>query len=283
MPRIARTEILQRLRAKIASGQPIVGGGAGTGLSAKCEEAGGIDLIVIYNSGRYRMAGRGSLAGVLAYGNANDIVVEMAREVLPVVRHTPVLAGVNGTDPFMLTDRFLRELGDLGFSGVQNFPTVGLIDGTFRANLEETGMGYGLEVEMIGRARTLDLLTTPYVFSESNATDMARAGADVVVCHLGLTTGGAIGAATALTLADCVPRIDAWAAAAIAVNPNVIVLCHGGPIAMPADAEYILQHCPQCHGFYGASSMERLPTETALTEQTRRFVAISRKSPLAAE
>jgi predicted TIM-barrel enzyme len=283
MPRIARTEILQRLRAKIASGQPIVGGGAGTGLSAKCEEAGGIDLIVIYNSGRYRMAGRGSLAGVLAYGNANDIVVEMAREVLPVVRHTPVLAGVNGTDPFMLTDRFLRELGDLGFSGVQNFPTVGLIDGTFRANLEETGMGYGLEVEMIGRARAQDLLTTPYVFSESNATDMARAGADVVVCHLGLTTGGAIGAATALTLADCVPRIDAWAAAALAVNPNIIVLCHGGPIAMPADAEYILQHCPQCHGFYGASSMERLPTETALTEQTRRFVAISRQAPLGTE
>jgi predicted TIM-barrel enzyme len=283
MPRIARTEILQRLRAKIASGQPIVGGGAGTGLSAKCEEAGGIDLIVIYNSGRYRMAGRGSLAGVLAYGNANDIVVEMAREVLPVVRHTPVLAGVNGTDPFMLTDRFLRELGDLGFSGVQNFPTVGLIDGTFRANLEETGMGYGLEVEMIGRARAQDLLTTPYVFSESNATDMARAGADVVVCHLGLTTGGAIGAATALTLADCVPRIDAWAAAALAVNPNIIVLCHGGPIAMPADAEYILKHCPQCHGFYGASSMERLPTETALTEQTRRFVAISRQAPLATE
>jgi predicted TIM-barrel enzyme len=276
MPRIARTEILQRLRAKIASGQPIVGGGAGTGLSAKCEEAGGIDLIVIYNSGRYRMAGRGSLAGVLAYGNANDIVVEMAREVLPVVRHTPVLAGVNGTDPFMLTDRFLRELGDLGFSGVQNFPTVGLIDGTFRANLEETGMGYGLEVEMIGRARAQDLLTTPYVFSESNATDMARAGADVVVCHLGLTTGGAIGAATALTLADCVPRIDAWAAAALAVNPNIIVLCHGGPIAMPADAEYILQHCPQCHGFYGASSMERLPAEVALTEQTRKFKRISR-------
>jgi predicted TIM-barrel enzyme len=283
MPRIARTEILQRLRAKIARGQPIVGGGAGTGLSAKCEEAGGIDLIVIYNSGRYRMAGRGSLAGVLAYGNANEIVVEMAREVLPVVRHTPVLAGVNGTDPFMLTDRFLRELGDLGFSGVQNFPTVGLIDGTFRANLEETGMGYGLEVEMIGRARALDLLTTPYVFSEINATEMARAGADVVVCHLGLTTGGAIGAETALTLADCVPRIDAWAAAARAANPDVIVLCHGGPIAMPADAEYILQHCPQCHGFYGASSMERLPTETALTEQTRRFVAISRQSPRTAE
>jgi predicted TIM-barrel enzyme len=283
MPRIARTEILQRLRAKIARGQPIVGGGAGTGLSAKCEEAGGIDLIVIYNSGRYRMAGRGSLAGVLAYGNANEIVVEMAREVLPVVRHTPVLAGVNGTDPFMLTDRFLRELGELGFSGVQNFPTVGLIDGTFRANLEETGMGYGLEIEMIGRAHTLDLLTTPYVFSESNATEMARAGADVVVCHLGLTTGGAIGAETALTLDDCVPRIDAWAAAALAVNPDLIVLCHGGPIAMPADAEYILQRCRQCHGFYGASSMERLPTETALTEQTRRFVAISRRASPAAK
>jgi predicted TIM-barrel enzyme len=283
MPRIARTEILQRLRAKIARGQPIVGGGAGTGLSAKCEEAGGIDLIVIYNSGRYRMAGRGSLAGVLAYGNANEIVVDMAREVLPVVRHTPVLAGVNGTDPFMLTDRFLRELGDLGFSGVQNFPTVGLIDGTFRANLEETGMGYALEVEMISRARAQDLLTTPYVFSERNATEMARAGADVVVCHLGLTTGGSIGAETALTLADCVARIDAWAAAALAVNPDVIVLCHGGPIAMPADAEYILQRCRQCHGFYGASSMERLPTETALTEQTRRFVAISRQAPRAAE
>jgi len=210
-------------------------------------------------------------------------VVDMAREVLPVVRHTPVLAGVNGTDPFMLTDRFLRELGDLGFSGVQNFPTVGLIDGTFRANLEETGMGYALEVEMISRARAQDLLTTPYVFSERNATEMARAGADVVVCHLGLTTGGSIGAETALTLADCVARIDAWAAAALAVNPDVIVLCHGGPIAMPADAEYILQRCRQCHGFYGASSMERLPTETALTEQTRRFVAISRQAPRAAE
>jgi predicted TIM-barrel enzyme len=283
MPRIARTEILQRLRAKIARGQPIVGGGAGTGLSAKCEEAGGIDLIVIYNSGRYRMAGRGSLAGLMAYGNANEIVVEMAREVLPVVRKTPVLAGVNGTDPFLLTDHFLRQLGDLGFSGVQNFPTVGLIDGTFRANLEETGMGYGLEVEMIGQARALDLLTTPYVFSENDAVAMARAGADIVVCHLGLTTGGAIGAETALTLADCVARINAWSAAAIAVNPDVIVLCHGGPIAMPDDAEYILQRCPQCHGFYGASSMERLPTETALTEQTRRFVAISRSTPLAAE
>jgi predicted TIM-barrel enzyme len=283
MPRIARTEILQRLRAKIARGQPIVGGGAGTGLSAKCEEAGGIDLIVIYNSGRYRMAGRGSLAGLMAYGNANEIVVEMAREVLPVVQRTPVLAGVNGTDPFMLTDHFLRQLGELGFSGVQNFPTVGLIDGTFRANLEETGMGYGLEVEMIAKARAVDLLTTPYVFSGDDAIAMTRAGADVVVCHLGLTTGGAIGAETALTLEDCVAHINAWSAAALAVNPEVIVLCHGGPIAMPSDAEYILQRCRQCHGFYGASSMERLPAETALTEQTRRFVAIPRSTPLAAE
>ena len=276
MARIPRTRILERLRAKIARGEPIVGGGAGTGLSAKCEEAGGIDLIVIYNSGRYRMAGRGSLAGLLAYGNANEIVVEMAREVLPLVRDTPVLAGVNGTDPFMLTDRFLREIADLGFSGVQNFPTVGLIDGTFRANLEETGMGYGLEVEMIGRAVALDLLTTPYVFSEADARAMAQAGADVIVCHLGLTTGGAIGAETTLTLADCVERIRAWGAAARAVRPEVIVLCHGGPIAQPEDAAWVLARCPDCHGFYGASSMERLPTEQALTEQTRRFVAIRR-------
>jgi predicted TIM-barrel enzyme len=274
--RIPRDKILERLRAKIARGQPIVGGGAGTGLSAKCEEAGGIDLIVIYNSGRYRMAGRGSLAGLLAYGNANQIVVEMAREVLPVVKHTPVLAGVNGTDPFMLREPFLRQLAELGFSGVQNFPTVGLIDGTFRANLEETGMGYALEVEMIAAARALDLLTTPYVFGESDAAEMARAGADVIVCHLGLTTGGAIGAHTALSLADCVPRINAWADAALRVKPDAIVLCHGGPIATPADAEYILRHCPRCHGFYGASSMERLPTETALTERTRQFVAIAR-------
>lgn len=276
MPRIARQTILDRLRAKVAAGTPIIGGGAGTGLSAKCEEAGGIDLIVIYNSGRYRMAGRGSLAGLLAYGNANEIVCDMAREVLPVVKHTPVLAGVNGTDPFMIPDTFLRRLVDLGFSGVQNFPTVGLIDGTFRANLEETGMGYGLEVETIARARALDLLTTPYVFSEQNARDMAAAGADIVVCHLGLTTGGTIGAETALTLADCVAPINAWAAAARSVKPDVIVLCHGGPIATPDDARYILRQCPDCHGFYGASSMERLPTEVALTETTRRFVAITR-------
>jgi predicted TIM-barrel enzyme len=276
MARISREQILETLRVKIAQGRPIVGGGAGTGLSARCEEAGGIDLIVIYNSGRYRMAGRGSLAGLLAYGNANEIVVEMAREVLPVVQHTPVLAGVNGTDPFMLREPFLRRLADLGFSGIQNFPTVGLIDGVFRANLEETGMGYGHEVDLIRAARGLDLLTTPYVFSEDEAVEMTRAGADIVVCHLGLTTGGAIGARTALTLDDCVPKVNAWAAAALGENPQVIVLCHGGPIAQPADAEYILRNCPDCHGFYGASSMERLPTEHALTEQTRRFVAITR-------
>jgi len=276
MPRIDRTTLLERFRAKIASGLALIGGGAGTGLSAKCEEAGGIDLIVIYNSGRYRMAGRGSLAGMLAYGNANEIVCEMAHEVLPVVRHTPVLAGVNGTDPFMIPDQFLKRLIDLGFSGVQNFPSVGLIDGTFRANLEETGMGYALEVEMIRRARSLDLLTTPYVFCEADAAAMAGAGADLVVCHLGLTTGGAIGAETALTLADGVARIDAWAAAAKAVNPDVIVLCHGGPIATPDDARHVLARCPACHGFYGASSMERLPIEIALTETTRRFTQIQR-------
>jgi predicted TIM-barrel enzyme len=276
MPRIARPTILDALRRKIAARTPIIGGGAGTGLSAKCEEAGGIDLIVIYNSGRYRMAGRGSLAGLLAYGNANDIVCEMAHEVLPVVKHTPVLAGVNGTDPFMIADEFLRRLIGLGFSGIQNFPTVGLIDGTFRANLEETGMGYGLEIDLIARAHTLDLLTTPYVFSEQNARDMAKAGADIVVCHMGLTTGGAIGAATALKLADCVAPINAYAAAAKTVKPDVIVLCHGGPIATPADASWILAHCPDCHGFYGASSMERLPAEVALTETTRRFTQIKR-------
>jgi predicted TIM-barrel enzyme len=275
MPRINRQTLLERFRTKIASGRPLIGGGAGTGLSAKCEEAGGIDLIVIYNSGRYRMAGRGSLAGLMAYGNANEIVCEMAHEVLPVVKHTPVLAGVNGTDPFMIPDQFLQRLISLGFSGVQNFPTVGLIDGNFRANLEETGMSYALEVELIARARALDLLTTPYVFCEADARAMAQAGADIVVCHLGLTTGGAIGAETSMKLADCVAQINAWAAAAKAVNPDVIVLCHGGPIATPEDAQFILQHCPACHGFYGASSMERLPTEVALTETTRRFTQIN--------
>jgi predicted TIM-barrel enzyme len=276
MARIPRQTLLKRFRAKIAAGRPLIGGGAGTGLSAKCEEAGGIDLIVIYNSGRYRMAGRGSLAGLMAYGNANEIVCEMASEVLPVVKHTPVLAGVNGTDPFMITDQFLRRLIDLGFSGIQNFPTVGLIDGTFRANLEETGMSYALEVDLVRAAHAMDLLTTPYVFSEQNARDMAAAGADIVVCHLGLTTGGAIGAETAMKLGDCVAPINAWAAAARAVNPDVIVLCHGGPIATPDDAQDILRQCPCCDGFYGASSMERLPTEVALTDTTRRFTQITR-------
>jgi len=276
MPRIARTTLLERFRAKIAAGRPIIGGGAGTGLSAKCEEAGGIDLIVIYNSGRYRMAGRGSLAGLMAYGNANEIVCEMAHEVLPVVKHTPVLAGINGTDPFMIPDEFFKRLIDLGFSGVQNFPTVGLIDGNFRANLEETGMSYALEVEMMARAHALDLLTTPYVFSADDARAMTEAGADIIVCHLGLTTGGAIGAETALTLDDSIASINTWSAAARAVRPDVIVLCHGGPIATPNDAAQVLTHCPGCHGFYGASSMERLPVETALTENTRRFVEITR-------
>lgn len=274
MPRIARSDILAKLRAMIARGEPIVGGGAGTGLSAKCEEAGGIDLIVIYNSGRYRMAGRGSLAGLMAYGNANAIVVEMAAEVLPVVRHTPVLAGVNGTDPFCLMESFLEDLKRMGFSGVQNFPTVGLIDGTFRANLEETGMSYALEVDMIARANRLDLLTTPYVFSEADAEAMTRAGADIIVCHLGLTTGGAIGAETSLKLADCPAIVDRWAAAARRVRDDVIVLVHGGPVAEPADAEFVLANTRLCQGFYGASSMERLPTERALTEQTKKFKAI---------
>ena len=276
MARISRNDILHRLRGMIARGEPIVGGGAGTGLSAKCEEAGGIDLIVIYNSGRYRMAGRGSLAGLLAYGNANDVVLEMAREVLPVVKSTPVLAGVNGTDPFLVLDDFLRRLGALGFSGVQNCPTVGIIDGQFRQNLEETGMGYAHEVEMIRAARQHDLLTTPYVFNEREASAMAEAGADIVVCHMGLTTGGSIGAETGLKLADCVPLIKAWTAAARRVTPDIIVLCHGGPIATPEDARFILAQCPECNGFYGASSMERLPTEQALVETTRQFKKIKR-------
>jgi predicted TIM-barrel enzyme len=274
MTRPTKPEILARLRTKIAAGRPIIGGGAGTGLSAMAEEAGGIDLIVIYNSGRYRMAGRGSLAGLLAYGNANDIVVEMAHEVLPVVSHTPVLAGVNGTDPFMLPDQFLDKLIALGFAGVQNFPTVGLIDGVFRENLEETGMSYDLEVELIARAAAKGMLTTPYVFSTDDATNMVKAGADIIVCHVGLTTGGAIGAQTAKTLDQCISEIDAWSAAARSVNPDVIVLCHGGPIAMPDDAAYVLARTSLCHGFYGASSMERLPTETAIRDQVVRFVAI---------
>lgn len=281
MPRIARNEILKKFRAMIRRGQPIIGGGAGTGLSAKCEEAGGIDLIVIYNSGRYRMAGRGSLAGLMAYGNANEIVVEMAREVLPVIRNTPVLAGVNGTDPFLIADHFLRRLAELGFSGVQNFPTVGLIDGTFRANLEETGMSYALEVDLIKTANALDLLTTPYVFSADEARAMTRAGADIIVCHMGLTAGGSIGAETGLKLDECVTRVNDWASAARRVRKDVIVLCHGGPIAMPEDAAHIMKNCPDCHGFYGASSMERLPTEVAITEQTRAFKGLVRTDRLA--
>jgi len=277
MAAIARSALLEKFNDMVRRGVPIVGGGAGTGLSAKCEEAGGIDLIVIYNSGRYRMAGRGSLAGLLAYGNANDIVVEMAREVLPVVKQTPVLAGVNGTDPFCHFDHFLDHLKAIGFSGIQNFPTVGIMDGTFRIGLEETGMGFGLEVDLVRLARAKDLLTTPYVFNPEESTAMTQAGADIIVAHMGLTTGGAIGAGTALTLDDCVPRINAIAEAARTVRPDVILLCHGGPIAMPDDAQYIIDHCPGIHGFYGASSMERLPTEIALTEQTRRFKAITRR------
>jgi predicted TIM-barrel enzyme len=275
MPRIERKELLERFRSMIAHKEPIVGAGAGTGLSAKCEEAGGADLIIIYNSGRYRMAGRGSLAGILAYGNANEIVKEMAREVLPVVTRTPVLAGVNGTDPFLLADHFLDELKALGFSGIQNFPTVGLIDGILRKNLEETGMSYGLEVDLIAKARAKDLLTTPYVFNADEAAAMAKAGADIIVVHLGLTTGGSIGAETALKLADCPKLIDAWAEAARKVRKDVIVLCHGGPISSPGDAAYILKAVPGIHGFYGASSMERLPVETALTAQVREFKRIS--------
>jgi predicted TIM-barrel enzyme len=276
MPAIARAEILKRFQKLIDEGKPIIGGGAGTGLSAKCEEAGGIDLIVIYNSGRYRMAGRGSSAGLLAFGNANEIVQDMAREVLPVVRHTPVLAGVNGTDPFLLLEPFLRELKALGFSGVQNFPTIGLFDGTMRTSFEETGMGYGLEVDMIAAAHALDLLTTPYVFNPDEARAMTRAGADIIVAHMGVTTGGSIGATSAKSLDACVAEIDAIAEAARAEREGVLVICHGGPISEPADAAYILAHASGCHGFYGASSMERLPVERAITQQTRDFKAIGR-------
>ena len=271
-----RSELMTRFRAMRDAGTPIIGGGAGTGLSAKCEEAGGIDLIVIYNSGRYRMAGRGSLAGLMPYGDANGVVMEMAGEVLPVVRNTPVLAGVCATDPFRLMDKFLDSVKAAGFSGVQNFPTVGLIDGTFRANLEETGMGYDHEIDMIAMAAEKDMLTTPYVFSEDNAAAMAKAGADIIVVHLGLTTGGSIGAETGVTLEQAPALTDAWAAAALEVNPDAIVLVHGGPVAMPEDAEFVLKNTTNCHSFYGASSMERLPTEIALTEQTAKFKKIGR-------
>ena len=273
----SRTEILNRFRKKIAAGKPIIGGGAGTGISAKFEEAGGIDLIVIYNSGRFRMAGHGSLAGLLPYGDANAIVMEMAAEVLPVVQRTPVLAGVCGTDPMRRMERFLVEVREIGFAGVQNFPTVGLFDGNMRANLEETNFGYGREVEMIRLARQLDLLTTPYVFNPDEAVEMAQAGADILVAHMGLTTAGSIGAQTAKTLDQSVSLIAAIAAAARKVRDDVILLCHGGPIAEPDDAQYVLQRCPAIDGFYGASSMERLPTERAIRAQTEKFTRITRK------
>jgi predicted TIM-barrel enzyme len=277
---VTRQEALARLRAEVEAGTPIIGAGAGTGLSAKCAEAGGADLIIIYNSGRFRMAGRGSLAGLLPYGDANAIVVDMAREVLPVVKETPVLAGVCGTDPFRLLPVFLDELKRIGFGGVQNFPTVGLIDGTFRVGLEETGMGFGLEVDMIRLARERDLLTAPYVFDESEAAEMARAGADVLVPHMGLTTGGAIGAESVKTLDECVALIQAMHDSAKRVNPEIIVLCHGGPIAEPDDAAYVLERTEGVVGFFGASSMERLPTEGAMTDTMRRFKAIrTRKDP----
>jgi predicted TIM-barrel enzyme len=276
VPRIPRSDILSRFHAMKKRGEPIIGAGAGTGISAKVEEKGGADLIVIYNSGRYRMAGRGSLAGMMPFGDANGVVLEMAREVLPVVNSTPVLAGVCGTDPFRQMDVFLEEVIRLGFSGVQNFPTVGLIDGTFRVGLEETGMGYGCEVDMIATARARDLLTTPYVFNPAEAEAMARAGADVLVCHFGLTVGGSIGAETATKLEDCPALTDEMAKAALAVNPDALILVHGGPIAEPADAEYVLKRARHCDGFYGASSMERLPVERALHEQVAKFKAIKR-------
>jgi len=272
---MSRQEILDRFRAQVAAGRPIIGGGAGTGITAKSAEAGGIDLLVIYNSGRFRMAGRGSLSGLLAYGDANAIVMDMAREVLPVVKHTPVLAGVNGTDPFRIMPHFLRQVKEIGFAGVQNFPTVGLIDGVFRANLEETGMGYGLEIDMIRMAREMDLLTSPYVFEPEQAKDMAAAGADILVPHMGLTTSGTIGAQTALTLEQAASKVQELADAAKSVNPDILCLCHGGPIANPEDAQYILDHTEGIVGFYGASSIERFPTEVGIRKQTEDFKAVT--------
>jgi predicted TIM-barrel enzyme len=274
MTDLSRKAILERLREKIARGEAIIGGGAGTGISAKFEEAGGIDLIVIYNSGRYRMAGRGSLAGLLAYGNANQIVKEMAAEVIPVVKRTPVLAGVNGTDPFLMPRLFLKELRELGFAGIQNFPTVGLFDGEFRQSLEETGMGYGLEVAVVALAHTMDLLTTPYVFNPAESKAMTEAGADIVVAHMGCTIGGTIGVKASKSLDDCVRLVGAIVKAAKAVRKDVLCLCHGGPLAEPSDARYIIERVPGVDGFYGASSMERLPVERAITEQIRTFKAI---------
>lgn len=273
---IPRQEIVNRLRSQVEQGRFIVGAGAGTGLSAKCAEAGGVDMIIIYNSGRYRMAGRGSLAGLMPYGDANQIVVEMGSEVLPIVKDTPVLAGVCGTDPFRLMDVYLKQLKEMGFSGVQNFPTVGLIDGTFRQNLEETGMGYSLEVEMIRKAHELDLLTTPYVFNEEDAIAMTKAGADVLVAHVGLTTKGSIGAKTALTLEESADLSQRIYDAGKSINPDILVICHGGPISEPEDVEYVLSKTNGIAGFFGASSVERLPTEIAITEQVRKFKSLSK-------
>jgi predicted TIM-barrel enzyme len=275
MARHDRQTLMQKFQDMVSRRVPIIGGGAGTGISAKCEEAAGIDLIVIYNSGRYRMAGRASSAGLLAYGNANEIVLEMAGEVLPVCKHTPVLAGVNGTDPFIIMPTFLRQLKDLGFAGVQNFPTVGIIDGTFRQSLEETGINFSSEVDMIRQAHELDMLTTPYVFSADEAVEMAKAGADFIVPHMGVTVGGSIGATSAKTLDESVRLIDEWGEAARKVRNDIIVIAHGGPISMPEDVEYVLRHSEHCNGFYGASSMERLPVEIAITEHVRRYKNLS--------
>ena len=275
MPEFERKDLLEKFHDMVRRRVPIIGGGAGTGLSAKCEEAGGIDLIVVYNSGRYRMAGRGSAAGLLAYGNANEIVKQMALEVLPVVKKTPVLAGVNGTDPFLLMPQFLAELKQMGFSGVQNFPTIGLFDGVMRQSFEETGMSYGLEVDMIAEARAQDIFTTPYVFNADEAAAMTKAGADMLVAHMGVTVGGNIGAKASKSLDACIAEIDAIAAAASCFSKDMIIFCHGGPISSPQAAEYVLKLTKDCHGFYGASSVERLPTETAITDQTRRFKAIA--------
>ncbi len=269
-----RQDIVSRFREKIASGMPIVGSGAGTGISAKCAEQGGADLLIIYNSGRFRMAGRGSLSGLLAYGNANDIVLDMGKEVLSIVENTPVLAGVNGTDPFLLTDRFLREITEMGFAGVQNFPTVGLIDGSFRLSLEETGMSYSKEIDLIAAANAADLLTTPYVFDIEQAKQMTRAGADIIVAHMGLTTGGQIGAKTSMSLDKAAELVNEIIDASRGERSDVIVLCHGGPISSPADVEIVLEKCPNVDGFYGATSMERLPAEIAITEQVRKFASL---------
>ncbi len=276
MPRFNRVDLLLRFRKMIEAGEPIIGAGAGIGLSAKCEEAGGADLIIVYNSGRYRMAGRGATSGLLAYGNANQIVLDMAPEILPVVKRVPVLAGINGTDPFVIWEAYLEDLQRLGFAGVQNYPTVGRIDGALRITLEETGMSYAREVEVIGLAHRSGLLTAPYVFSGADAVAMTAAGADLIVCHLGLTAGGSIGARSTMTLDECATLINAWSEAALSVRDDVIVLCHGGPIAMPDDVAHILRRCPRCHGFFGASSMERLPVEKAITEQVQRFKATRR-------